>query len=160
MKTKKGSTYESLLAVSVEQGDLYLSVRVPIELGDIRQDTINKMIDHIRERIATEKMPAATYEKCLESIDYNRELVAQWYTRLFQAYFRTIDNTPKKRQSPVEKERLRFLEDMAKKPKLFKVYASEYLSEEVMADIILPDDNEILIDKLMAVLRDSNGKED
>lgn len=156
MKTKKGNTYTQLLAVKHEAGDLYISLRVPVTLGDLSPEYIQKMILHINEHIMQEKKPGATYEKCLEQIDLHRDQLAQAYVKLFETYQRKI--TPSTRTSPIDKTRLDMLQGM--KDKMLKLYAEDWLSEDELNDMILPDDREDMIQAIIEALRVGDKKEE
>lgn len=143
MLTKKGHTTKSLLAVTVNQGDLLVVLRVPMTVKDTSETGLAVMASHIDARIADGKKPSATYEKLLESIDVQREQLADFYTRLFETYQRDTDITPKVRRSSKDIAMVEMLSTMP--DKMLKDFARIALGDNV-DEYILPDDREALYD--------------
>lgn len=149
MKTSKGSTFTTLLNVKVEQGDLYLHVRVPMDIGDIDAGYIAAMIPHINERISQDKKPGGTYERCLEQIDHHRTHLANAYATLFETYQRTL--VPATRTSSADKakaEMLASIPDM----KMLRAMCAIALGDAA-SNYVLPDDKERLITDTVAAMR-------
>lgn len=155
MKTAKGNTYTTLLNVKIEDGDLYLHVRVPMELGNIDHDFIEKMIPVLNDTMMSGKKPSNTYEGCLSRIEHHRDQLRDAYVKLFETYMRAI--TPQTRTSPIDKARAGMLSAMD--DKMLKQFAT--LQNVDLSDVILPDDRETLIDSIIAAMKkgEQNGKE-
>jgi hypothetical protein len=149
MKTAKGSTYKSLLAVKVEQGTLYTGLEVPMSLGDIAQDYIDKVVTFVDERIQSEKKPAATLERCITQIELHRTHLIKAYVELFECY--KYCTNPQVRQSPTDKVQMSMLESMP--DAMLSSFAKLYLSSDRMLDVILPDDRDTLIDEVVVAMK-------
>jgi len=152
MKTAKGSTYTTLLAVNVDGGYLSTSFKVPVDLGTITCDTIAAMIPHINERITTEKKPGATYERCLQQIEFHRDQLIKAYVKLFETY--VYATVPQVRTSPAIKAAIAMLQVMP--TAMLKQYARLHIGDKV-DDFILPDDTEVLIDTVVTAMNKSEA---
>ncbi len=153
MKTAKGHTYTDLLNFDVTEGTLYAKHTVPMSLGTVTHDDIDTMIPHINDRITTEKMPHATYEKCLEQIEHHRELYIKAIVKLIETYNNAVA-VHKTRTSPAHKARAEMLAVMD--DRMLKAFASNYVSEDTMADIILPDDRDALITATLTAMQEKD----
>lgn len=151
MKTAKGYTYTNLLNFTIEQGTLTAKFTVPMSLGNVGHEYIAKMIPHLNERINQEKKPYNTYVKQLERISIHMEQYVDAVTKLFESYDNDI-NPNKHRTSPIDKARSEMLSLMD--DKMLKAFASNYVNEDTMNDVILPDDRDRLINATVAAMKE------
>ena len=154
MKTAKGNTYSNLLNVSVINGDLTMVLKVPMAIGNIDKEWLDKAIPWINDRIISEKKPAHTLERAVLNIERYRGMLTDAYTMLFEAY--QYCTTPQTRQKPADKAQLTVFAAMS--DKMLREFAKMYLSEDRMGDMILPDDRETVISEIMATMKAQEEK--
>jgi len=153
MKTARGTTMSSLLAVTVEQGTLTCNVSVPMSVGDITKDAIEKMIPLINERITTERKPGATFEKELARIEHHRSQMRDAYVALFECYQRMV--TPATRTSPTDKAMVDMLTMMP--DKMLRDFCTLHVGSDKAMSFVLPDERDELIDVTVAAMRDKKN---
>ncbi len=156
MLTSKGNTTQTLIGISAQNNTLTLHFPPSRPHGlVVPDDTVSgKMADHINSILSADKKGAGTYKKCLEQIELHRDLLIKAYAKLFESY--TYATTPQQRTSPVEKARRDMLTSLP--DKLLKATALVHLSEEVIDDLILPNDRVEMIERVLAKMKDADIK--
>jgi hypothetical protein len=160
MKLSNGTSISTLLknastSGTVKGGD-YITLYLKVPSGsEVNYDPANTlaMVEKVTDVIQKGVKPSATFEKELAKIDLHSKLLVQSYVNLFESY-EYITN-PQTRTSPADKAMLKMLSPM--KDTMLKNYAQSVLgdeAEEVMSDIILPDDRTRLITIIMTKMRD------
>lgn len=150
MRTSKGNTYSTLLAVNIDSGYLGTGFNVPMELGSVDSCYIAAMATHLNDRITQEKKPAKTYEDCLHKIEHHGEQLVQAYVKLFETYQRDIA-PPAPRTSSKDIARTEMLQVMD--DKMLRTFAGMYLADKA-SDYILPDEREQLITATVVAMRE------
>ena len=151
MKTQKGTSYKNLLDIRVvDTHTLMVTLPEPHNIVQWSYEDNNKAIAYITDIVQCGKRGAGTFEKCLLQIEMHRSLLAQAYAKLVESY--TYATTPQSRATSTDKaDKIRRDMLMTMPDKVLRMYANVYIAEDIMNDIILPDDRERLIDLVAQV---------
>ena len=152
MRTAKGSTFENLLDIATGIRKLTVTLNKPLEFQRDTEENHAALVQWVTDTILRGKKGAGVLQKYLEQIEHHRELLARTYEKLYESYTYAMNPI---RQSPIERARRQMFEAMP--DKLLKLNCAVYLKEEQLADIILPDDREKLIE--MTLIAMSYNKE-
>lgn len=156
MKTAKGNTYTTLLNFSIENGELTVKFPVPMDTPNVNVEYIEKAIPIINERITTEKKPGATFEKCLAQIEGHRQHYIAAVVNLIETVDGIVNPVKQTRTSSADKARYEMIAGIAKADsKMFKSFAVMHLGEDKVNEYILPDDNEEVINAIVAKMKES-----
>lgn len=155
MKTTKGNTFANLLDVQLGEKSVTFNMPYPIDYTvPQRPEGQPALVDWVTDIISREKKGAVVVEKCLEQIELHRDLLVKAYGRLFDSY--TYATTPQTRTNSADRARMDMLSALP--DKLLRLNAEVYLSEEVMSNIILPDDRGKLIDLVLEAMKKGDSK--
>ena len=155
MKTSTGLNYHTLFSdVTADGGKLYLALKVPMTV-EFNEAWFHAAIPHMQERIATEKKPGGTYEKCIEQIALHSDLLAKAYVKLHETY--TYATTPQTRSTSsgtvaaVDAARAQLLAAV-KDDKLLRAMCIIYIGDAA-SEYILPDERAQLISATVTAMR-------
>ena len=160
MKTATGLNYDTLFSSTTAiDGKLSLMLNVPMTVT-IDATWLDAAIPHIKDRIATEKKPAGTYERCIEQIALHSDLLCKAYTKLYETY--QYATTPQTRNghstsAAIDTARTDMLASI-KDDKMLRAMCAIYISVDAAAEYILPDDRAQLIAATVAAMKaEKNG---
>ena len=153
MKTAKGNTFSNLLTIDIPT-DNSITLRMPTVHKLTVPSTADgqlELVAWVTDLVQTERKGSGVVVKALEQIEHYRELLVKAYAKLFESY--TYATTPQTRSSAgtADKARRTMLEALP--DKILRLNAGVYLSEESMADIILPDDRERVIQLILDAMK-------
>ena len=145
MKTATGLNYETLFFHTVaSEGKLNLQLDIPLDVT-LDKEWFDVAIPHMKDRIATEKKPGATYEKCIEQIALHTEHLVKAYVKLFETYqYVTLPQTRNGHSAVIDTARADMLASI-KDDKMLRAMCALHIGEDAAEDYILPDEREQLI---------------
>ena len=156
MKTASGLNYETLFKdVVATEGKLHLLLNVPVAM-EMDRAWFDLAIPHMKDRIATEKIPGATYERCIEQIAMHSDRLAKAYTKLFETY--QYVTTPQTRNghsavAAVDSARTDMLSAI-KDDKMLRSMCGIYLGADAANEYVLPDDRAQLITATVVAMKE------
>lgn len=159
MKTAKGNNYTTLLALTAQEGSIFVEWKTNnAALQEITTEQLDIMTKAISERIQTEKKPAEGLKKQLARIEIHREQLLDAYVKLFELYANMI--TPPVRltvATAADRARYDMLNSIGDM-KMLRSMCAIHLGDEKANDFVLPGEKAALIDMTVKAMNGvSNG---